>query len=121
MLPRDPADRQVLIVGGGLAGLAAAVAAARLGLDPIVCESAAFGRDKVCGEFLSPDGAADLEAIGCGDWIDALRPAPMRTALLTSARGARLALALPGPPGLSCTRRALESFLAERARAAGAT
>jgi flavin-dependent dehydrogenase len=113
-------EAQVLVVGGGLAGLSATIAAARRGREVVLCESSGFGRDKVCGEFLSPEAAADLEALGCGDWIDVLRPAPMRNVLLCSPRGARLAFDLPGPPAWSCTRRALESFLAERARAAGA-
>jgi flavin-dependent dehydrogenase len=109
------------IVGGGLAGLAAALCAARRGRRVILWESASFGRDKVCGEFLSPEVDADLRAIGCGDWVDALAPAPMRDVALIGARGARLSLRIPGPPARSVTRAALEAFIASRARNEGVT
>jgi flavin-dependent dehydrogenase len=109
------------IVGGGLAGLSAAIAAAQRGHRVIVWESGVTGRDKVCGEFLSPEVDEDLGELGCSDWIDALDPAPMHTVSLFGPRGARLDLALPGPPAHSLTRRALEGYLARRARAEGVT
>nr|AYM54528.1 FAD-dependent oxidoreductase [Racemicystis crocea] len=116
-------SQRVLVIGGGLAGLAAAISAAQRGARVTLCESHAYGRDKLCGEFLSGEVAADFEALGAGDWIDALGAVPMRRAALIAARPgareARLDLAFPGPPGRSITRRALEAFLAERARAAG--
>jgi menaquinone-9 beta-reductase len=113
---------RLLVVGGGLGGLAASLAAARRGLSVTLAESHAYGRDKVCGEYLSAEVTQDLQAIGCGDWIDALGPLPMqRVALFASRHGreARLDLTLPGPPGFSLTRRALEAWLVERARAEG--
>ncbi|MDI1474995.1 NAD(P)-binding protein [Polyangium sp. y55x31] len=109
------------IVGGGLAGLAAAIAAAQRGREVLVWESGVIGRDKVCGEFLSPEAEEDLDALGCGDLGAALKPAPLRAVALFGAGGARLDLTLPGRPALGITRAALESFLARRAREAGAT
>ena len=109
----------LLVIGGGLAGLSAAIAAARRGRQVTLCESGSLGRDKVCGEFLSPEVVQDLEAIGCGDWVSELGPAPMRSVLITAASGDRLSLTLPGPPAWSCTRRTLEGFLAERAHQNG--
>ncbi|MDI1450124.1 NAD(P)-binding protein [Polyangium sp. 6x1] len=109
------------VVGGGLAGLAAAITAAQRGREVVVWESGAIGRDKVCGEFLSPEAEDDLDALGCGDLGAALSPARLRTVALFGAGGARLDLALPGRPALGVTRAALEAFLARRARDAGAT
>lgn len=112
--------RELLVIGGGPAGLAAAIAASRRGRRVALCESASYGRDKVCGEFLSPEVVEDFAALGCADWIETLRPAPLRDVLLTAPGGARLGLRLPGPPAWGLTRRAMEGFLAGRARAAGA-
>ncbi|MDC0744248.1 NAD(P)/FAD-dependent oxidoreductase [Polyangium mundeleinium] len=109
------------IVGGGIAGLAAAIAAAQRGREVVVWESGTIGRDKVCGEFLSPEAEEDLDALGCGDLASALKPAPLRSVALFGASGARLDLTLPGRPALGLTRAALEAFLARRARDAGAT
>ncbi|MRG96024.1 NAD(P)/FAD-dependent oxidoreductase [Polyangium spumosum] len=116
MNPRPPLG----VVGGGLAGLAAAIAAAQRGREVLVWESGEIGRDKVCGEFLSPEAEEDLDALGCGDLASALNPAPLRTVALFGAGGARLDLTLPGRPALGLTRAALETFLARRARDAGA-
>jgi flavin-dependent dehydrogenase len=113
-------DHALLVVGGGLAGLAAGIAAARRGVRVAVCEAASFGRDKVCGEFLSPEVGVDLADLLGPDWVSDLGAVPLRTALITSPRGARVAFDLPGPPAHALTRRALERNLAARARAAGA-
>nr|AYM54117.1 FAD-dependent oxidoreductase [Chondromyces catenulatus] len=109
------------IIGGGLAGLAAALTAARRGRKVTLWESSAIGRDKVCGEFLSPEVHVDMEALGCGDWLDALAPAPMRTVALLGPRGARVELQIPGAPAQSVTRAALEGYLADHARREGVT
>ncbi|MGA8185479.1 MAG: FAD-dependent oxidoreductase, partial [Terriglobia bacterium] len=45
----------VAIIGGGPAGTAAALEARRQGLSVAVWERDRFPRDKVCGEFISPE------------------------------------------------------------------
>ncbi len=109
------------VVGGGLAGLSAAIAAAQRGREVVVWESGDIGRDKVCGEFLSPEAEDDLDALGCGDLTSTLHPAPLCTVAMFGAKGARLDLTLPGRPAHGVTRSALEAFLARRAREVGAT
>lgn len=56
----------VLVVGGGPAGLAVALGAARAGLDVAVCErrSADVALDKACGEGLMPGAVRALAELG---------------------------------------------------------
>ena len=71
----------VVVVGGGPAGTAAAITSARLGARPLLLESGRFPRHKVCGEFVS------------GESFGALRKllGPDRQKLLDSAVGTRRA------------------------------
>jgi flavin-dependent dehydrogenase len=53
-----------LIVGGGPAGLAAAIALRQKGLNPLVADAMRPPIDKACGEGLMPDAQEDLRALG---------------------------------------------------------
>jgi menaquinone-9 beta-reductase len=55
--------RDVVVIGGGPAGAAAAIHAARQGLSVTVCEKGPRGRDKVCGDGLTPRAMAALDAL----------------------------------------------------------
>lgn len=54
----------VVVIGGGLAGGAAATRLARLGRPVTLFEREAGPHEKVCGEFLSIEGCRDLESLG---------------------------------------------------------
>ena len=54
----------VFVIGGGPAGLAAAIAARQQGFRVIVADGAQVPIDKPCGEGLMPDGLAALEKLG---------------------------------------------------------
>lgn len=58
------ARHPLLIVGGGPAGLAAALAAAQHGIAALVLERQRPPIDKACGEGIMPDGVAALRALG---------------------------------------------------------
>src|SRR6201993_5363673 len=60
----------VVVVGAGPAGSAAAAWAARSGRDVLVIDAANFPRDKACGDGLTPRAVAELERLGLGDWLD---------------------------------------------------
>src|ERR1035437_5187688 len=55
---------EALIVGGGPAGLAAAIALRQRGIDCTVVEARMPGIDKACGEGLMPDSREALAQLG---------------------------------------------------------
>ncbi len=57
-------DTDVFIVGGGPAGLAAAIAARQRGLSVILADGAAPPIDKPCGEGLMPETLCSLHTLG---------------------------------------------------------
>ncbi|MGY1914603.1 geranylgeranyl reductase family protein [Blastococcus sp. SYSU DS0973] len=63
-----PAASDVLVVGAGPAGSAAAAWAARAGRDVVLADAAVFPRDKTCGDGLTPRAIAELDHLGLGEW-----------------------------------------------------
>ena len=59
-----PKQSDVVVVGGGPAGLATAIAARRHGLSVLVADGAVPPIDKACGEGLMPDGVEALQQLG---------------------------------------------------------
>ena len=62
VVPGGAAD--VVVVGAGPAGSSAAWWCAQAGLDVVVLEKAAFPREKVCGDGLTPRGVKALDDMG---------------------------------------------------------
>jgi geranylgeranyl reductase family protein len=84
----------VVVVGAGPAGSAAAAWAARAGRDVLVIDSANFPRDKACGDGLTPRAVAELERLGLGEWLDArIRHRGLRM----SGFGGEVEVQWPGP------------------------
>jgi menaquinone-9 beta-reductase len=59
-----PGATDVFVIGGGPAGLAAAIAARQRGFEVLVADGGQPPIDKTCGEGLLPDGLAALEQLG---------------------------------------------------------
>ncbi|WP_411083420.1 NAD(P)/FAD-dependent oxidoreductase [Streptomyces sp. cmx-18-6] len=103
----------VLVAGGGPAGLAAAIRAARAGLEAVLVEPRPAPVDKACGEGIMPGGLAALHALG-------VHPAgrPLRGIRYTDGRRAAEA-SFRGAYGLGVRRTVLHAALHERAEALG--
>lgn len=108
--------RDVLIIGGGPAGAAAAARLAGAGRSVVVLEREGRAHDKVCGEFLSAAAVGRLDRLGIDPM--ALGAAPLdRLAVCIGAR--RMETPLPFR-ALSLSRRILDEALLARAAEAGA-
>ena len=110
----------IAVIGGGPAGAAAAIRAARAGASVVVFEKAERGRDKVCGDGLTPRAVAALEELKI-DLADQHRIDGLRMI----AGSTRRELAWPDtgrfpPYGAVWTRRELDAALIGEAEAAGA-
>ncbi len=112
-IPRAAPPVRYAVVGGGLAGAAAAIHLARAGYPVTLIEQHATPRHKVCGDFLSAEGLASLRALG-------LNPATLGAVPLSTLRvatGTRLTEAALPFPAASLTRRALDEALLQHAAA----
>jgi flavin-dependent dehydrogenase len=76
----------IAVVGGGVAGSTAAALLARQGLGVILIEKGTFPRQRVCGEFLSPDGVDVLRRSGVWPQIEASQPQRTDGFALTAGR-----------------------------------
>jgi len=106
-----------LIIGGGPAGAATAIALASAGQQVTLIERHAEPSDKVCGDFLSAEAVAAIAAGGTD--LATLAPAPITAVRLI--HGSRV-VTTPLPfAAYGLTRRALDAALLRHAEARGAT
>jgi geranylgeranyl reductase family protein len=75
---RDERSSDVLVIGAGPAGAAAAALLAGEGIDVALLDRARFPRDKTCGDAISGAGLALLDEIGAGDAVRNGPHAPVR-------------------------------------------
>lgn len=109
--------KRPLIIGGGLAGPAAAIRLALEGQPPLLLERQAGAHDKICGEFLSGEAVEQLATLGVS--TTQLGALPIDRVVLASGRR-RVAASLPFVAH-SIRRRTLDAALLTHAARCGTT
>ncbi len=111
-----PTHCEVIVVGAGPAGSAAAITLARAGFDVVLVDQHAFPRDKVCGDGLIPDAHHALRRLGLLDAVLARARLAKHVGVI-GPRGGRIDV--PGTLAV-LPRRELDLLLCTAAVEAGA-
>jgi len=106
----------VCVIGGGPAGLAAAIAASQKGFRVTVADGARPPIDKPCGEGLMPDALATLRTLGVA--VGAEDGCAFRGIRFVDGNNA-VEAKFPDGPGLGIRRTVLHEKMVERAAALG--
>jgi menaquinone-9 beta-reductase len=106
----------VFVIGGGPAGLAAAIAARKKGFRVVVADGARWPIEKACGEGLMPDTVAALQelgvSVGAGD-------GQVIRGVRFVGRESEVAARFPAECAIGMRRVALHGKLVEQARSCG--
>ena len=116
------ADADLLVIGAGPAGCAAAITATRAGRSVVMIDKATFPRDKTCGDGLTAGALRTLESLGVPlSSLDA--SVPVAKAIVVSPSGRQVVLPLPsdGEHARVMRRIDLDAALVHATRAAGVT
>jgi flavin-dependent dehydrogenase len=107
----------IAIVGGGPAGSAAAITAARYGVRVLLLERGDFPRQKVCGEFVSAESLELLSELLGDSRILASAPPLRSVRICIDGQEAEQRIT---PPARALTRLEMDRLLWEQAAASGA-
>lgn len=106
----------VIIIGGGLAGLTAAIHLSRSGVPVILIEKGEFPKHKVCGEYISNEVLPYFDYLGVD--VASLHPANITKTSISTVDGKQISGELP-LGGFGISRYALDYLLYQEAIAAG--
>ena len=102
----------VIIVGGGLSGLTAAIHLSKSGLKVLIIEKQSFPRHKVCGEYLSQEVLPYLDWLGLD--LFQKNPAIIKRVEVSTIRGNLIKSKLE-QGGIGISRFTLDTFMLEKA------
>jgi flavin-dependent dehydrogenase len=106
-------QRDVVVIGGSLAGSACVRELTRLGMDAVALERGRFPRNKVCGGFLSPGAVRCLRTL---DVLDDVRRAGAMSVTSAIVRAGTMEVRIPFErPGMGISRSTLDDILARSA------
>jgi menaquinone-9 beta-reductase len=115
----------VIVVGAGPAGSAAATLLAEAGIRTLLLEEKRMPRHKVCGEFITPESFPTLERLGLMDTLVKAGAREIRTLTMCARNGRELSVPISQISGsqaaLGLSRARLDHIMLDRARSAGAT
>jgi flavin-dependent dehydrogenase len=114
--PGMSSKHEIVIIGGGLAGLVCAIHLCKLGYKVVVIEKTTYPQHKVCGEYVSNEVIPYLEWLGC-DPVE-LAPIHINRLSLSSKTGATIECVLP-LGGFGVSRYTLDYFLYQKAISMG--
>ena len=109
--------KDVIIIGGGLAGLVNAICMARAGLDVLLVEKRQYPYHKVCGEYISNEVVPFLQSINA--YPSAYDPPQINRLTLSSVSGRNVEMPLD-LGGFGISRHNLDYHLYEIAKREGA-
>lgn len=105
-------SKGITIVGGGLAGLTAAIHLSKIGLKVILIEKNEYPKHKVCGEYVSNEVLPYLNWLSIN--ISELNPTQISKLDFSTADGKMIQCTLP-LGGFGVSRYALDNFLYNKA------
>lgn len=107
---------EVIIIGGGLAGLTASLHLSRQGHSVLVIEKRAYPHHKVCGEYVSREVMPYLQSLGVS--FEGMETKVIDTLLLSSPKGKSVRTELP-LGGIGISRFAFDELLFKKAMDSG--
>jgi flavin-dependent dehydrogenase len=115
--------KKILIVGGGPAGSSAAIRLCSMGYDVTLIEREIFPRNKLCGEFLSPECVSHFRELGILDEVLSSGANRVSRTTFYDERGNKFTIKSDWFSGkdqaLSVSRATLDSILLNKAKGHG--